>query len=475
MFDSLTDKFNSVFRSLSGRGRITEANISDAMREVRKALLEADVNYQVAQTFCKDVTKAAMGAEVINSLHPGQVMVKVVSDELTKLMGPVDSKIYYVSPGPTVILLAGLQGGGKTTTAGKLAKYIQAQGKRPLLVADDLQRPAAIQQLQVLGEQVGVDVYTEETKDPVRVAKGALKHATKNGHDVVVLDTAGRLHIDEEMMAEIERVAKAVTPHQIYLVCDAMMGQDAVNSAKEFNERLELDGIILTKLDGDARGGAALSVKAVTGKPIKFVGMGEKLDKLEAFHPDRMASRILGMGDVVTLVEKAQEHFEAEEAEKLQRKMAKGTFGFDDFLKQMSAVKKMGGVKDMMKMLPGMGEQIKDVDFDGKEMRQMEAMVYSMTLKERKDPDLIDPSRRRRIAAGAGVQPNDVSGLVKTFKRSRDMMKSLSGGGFGGIRGLLSGGFNIDAMSQAMTSGRKIKQRSKRKKVSRRKVGRKRR
>ncbi|MCH8216918.1 MAG: signal recognition particle protein, partial [Planctomycetes bacterium] len=403
------------------------------------------------------------------------VMVKVVSDVLTKLMGPVDSKIYYVSPGPTVILLAGLQGGGKTTTAGKLAKYIQAQGKRPLLVADDLQRPAAIQQLQVLGEQVGVDVYTEETKDPVRVAKGALKHATKNGHDVVVLDTAGRLHIDEEMMAEIERVAKAVTPHQIYLVCDAMMGQDAVNSAKEFNERLELDGIILTKLDGDARGGAALSVKAVTGKPIKFVGMGEKLDKLEAFHPDRMASRILGMGDVVTLVEKAQEHFEAEEAEKLQRKMAKGTFGFDDFLKQMSAVKKMGGVKDMMKMLPGMGEQIKDVDFDGKEMRQMEAMVYSMTLKERKDPDLIDPSRRRRIAAGAGVQPNDVSGLVKTFKRSRDMMKSLSGGGFGGIRGLLSGGFNIDAMSQAMTSGRKIKQRSKRKKVSRRKVGRKRR
>ena len=475
MFDSLTDKFNSVFRSLSGRGRITEANISDAMGEVRKALLEADVNYQVVKTFCTDVTKAAMGAEVINSLHPGQVMVKVVSDELTKLMGPVDSTIYYVSPGPTVILLAGLQGGGKTTTAGKLAKYIQAQGKRPLLVADDLQRPAAVQQLQVLGEQVGVDVYTEETKDPVRVAKGALKHAKKNGHDVVILDTAGRLHIDEEMMAEIERVAKAVTPHQIYLVCDAMMGQDAVNSAKAFNERLELDGIILTKLDGDARGGAALSVKAVTGKPIKFVGMGEKLDKMEAFHPDRMASRILGMGDVVTLVEKAQEHFEAEEAEKLQKKMAQGTFGFDDFLKQMSAVKKMGGVKDMLKMLPGMGAQVEDVDFDGKEMRQMEAMVYSMSLKERKDPDLIDPSRRRRIAAGAGVQPNDVSGLVKTFKRSRDMMKSLSGGRFGGIRGLLSGGFNIDAMSQAMTSGKKIKQRSKRKKVARRKVGRKRR
>ena len=475
MFDSLTTKFNSVFRSLSGRGRISESNISDAMQEVRKALLEADVNYQVVKTFCKDVTQAAMGAEVITSLHPGQVMVKVVSDELTKLMGPVDSKIYYVSPGPTVILLAGLQGGGKTTTAGKLAKYIKSQGKRPLLVANDLQRPAAIQQLQVLGEQVGVDVYAEDSKDAVRVAKQALKHAKQSGHDVVILDTAGRLHIDEEMMAEIERLTKAVTPHQIYLVCDAMTGQDAVNSAKAFNERLELDGVILTKLDGDARGGAALSVKAVTGKPIKFVGMGEKLDKLEPFHPDRMASRILGMGDVVTLVEKAQEHFEADEAEKLQQKMAKGTFGFDDFLKQMSAVKKMGGIKDMMKMLPGMGAQVKDVDFDGKEMQQMEAMVYSMTLKERKDPNLIDASRRRRIAAGAGVQPNDVSGLVKTFKRSRDMMKSLSGGGFGGIRGLLSGGFNLDAMSQAMTSGKKIKQRSKRKKVARRKVGRKRR
>jgi len=469
VFDSLTDKFNAVFRSLSGRGRITEANISDAMREVRKALLEADVNYHVVKKFCKDVSDAALGAEVIKSLHPGQVMIKIVSDELTRLMGPVDSRIYFVSPGPTVIMLAGLQGCGKTTTAAKLGKYLLAKGKKPLLVADDLQRPAAIEQLRVLGEQTGIDVYTEDSKNAVRVAKQGLKYAKQNNHDVIVLDTAGRLHIDEDMMSEISDVAKAVTPHQIYLVCDSMTGQDAVNSAKEFNERLELDGVILTKLDGDARGGAALSVKAVTGKPIKFIGVGEKLDKLEEFHPDRMASRILGMGDVVTLVEKAQEHFEVEEAEKLQKKMAKGTFGFDDFLKQMNAVKKMGGVKDMLKMLPGVGAQMKDADFDGAEMRQMEAMVHSMTLVERKEPNLIDASRRRRIAAGAGVLPNDVASLVKTFKRSRDMIKAISGGGFGGVRSLLSGGFNMDAMSDAMTSGKKIKQRSKRKKVARRK------
>ena len=313
MFESLTEKFNSVFRSLSGRGRITEANISDAMREVRKALLEADVNYNVVKKFCKDVAQAALGAEVIKSLHPGQVMVKIVNDELTKLMGPVDTKIYFVSPGPTVIMLAGLQGGGKTTTAAKLAKYLVSKGKKPLLVADDLQRPAAIDQLIVLGQQLEIDVYSEQSKNPVKVARNSLRHAKENGHDVVVLDTAGRLHVDAEMMDEVANVAKAVTPHQIYLVCDAMTGQDAVNSAKEFNERLELDGVILTKLDGDARGGAALSVKAVTGKPIKFIGIGEKLDKLEEFHPDRMASRILGMGDVVSLVEKAQEHFDADE------------------------------------------------------------------------------------------------------------------------------------------------------------------
>ncbi|MHC4149174.1 MAG: signal recognition particle protein [Planctomycetota bacterium] len=469
MFETLTEKLNSVFRSLSGRGRITEANVSDAMRDVRKALLEADVNYNVVKEFCKDVTQAAIGADVIKSLHPGQVLIKIVNDELTKLMGPVDTRIYFVSPGPTVIMLAGLQGCGKTTTAAKLGKYLVDKGKKPLLVADDLRRPAAVEQLIVLGQQINIDVYSEDTKNSVKVAKNAVEHARKQGCDVVVLDTAGRLHIDEEMMAEAADVAKAVNPHQIYLVCDSMTGQDAVNSAKEFNDRLELDGVILTKLDGDARGGAALSVKAVTSKPIKFVGVGEKLDKLEEFHPERMAGRILGMGDVVTLVEKAQEQFEAEEAEKMQKKMAKGTFGFDDFLKQMQAVKKMGGIKDMLKMMPGAGGQIGDLDFDDGEIKQMEGIVHSMTLGERRQPDVIDSSRRRRIAAGAGVQPNDVSGLVKTFKRSRDMIKAVAGGSFGGFKNLLSGGFSMDTLSAAMSKGRKIKQRSKRKRLVRRK------
>ena len=468
MFESLSTKLNSVFRSLSGRGRITEANVSDAMRDVRKALLEADVNYHVVKQFCKDVMQAALGAEVIKSLHPGQVMVKIVHDELTRLMGPVDTRIYFVSPGPTVILLAGLQGTGKTTTAAKLGKYLVAKDKKPLLVADDLQRPAAIEQLKILGEQTGIEVYSEDSKDAVRVATDAVKYARQRGYDVVVLDTAGRLHIDEEMMTEVANVARAVNPHQIYLVCDAMTGQDAVNSAKEFNERLELDGVILTKLDGDARGGAALSVKAVTGKPIKFIGVGEKLDKLEEFHPERMASRILGMGDVVTLVEKAQEQLEAEEAEKMQKKLAKGSFGFDDFLKQMQAIKKMGGVKDMLKLIPGMGAQLDELDIDDGQMRRMEAIVQSMTLQERRRPEIIDSSRRRRIAAGSGTQPQDVSGLVKTFTRSRDMLRALSGGSLGGLKSLFSGGLNMGALAAAMGSGRKIKQRSKRKRVIKR-------
>jgi signal recognition particle subunit SRP54 len=469
VFESLTEKFNSLFRSLSGRGRITEANVGDAMHDVRKALLEADVNYNVVKQFCKDVRDAAIGAEVVKSLHPGQVMVKIVNDELIKLMGPVDTRIYFVSPGPTIILLAGLQGCGKTTTAAKLALYLVSKGRHPVLVADDLQRPAAIEQLKILGEQTNVPVYSDETtKDAVKVARAGVQYAKEHGQDVVVIDTAGRLHVDEEMMTQVADVAKAVTPHQIYLVCDAMTGQDAVNSAKEFNERLELDGVILTKLDGDARGGAALSVKAVTGKPIKFIGVGEKLDKLEEFHPDRMASRILGMGDVVTLVEKAQEQFNQEEALKMQQKMAKGSFGFDDFLKQMQAVKKMGGIKDMLKMMPGLGGQMDELDLDGAELKQMEAIVYSMTPDERRDPDVIDSSRRRRIASGCGMEPNDVSSLVKTFKRSRDMMKAISGGRFGGLKSLLSGGFSVEAMSAAMTRGRKIKQRSKRKRVIKR-------
>ncbi|MFZ9011155.1 MAG: signal recognition particle protein [Anaerohalosphaeraceae bacterium] len=471
MFDALTDKFNSVFRSLSGRGRITEANVSDALREVRKALLEADVNYQVTKQFCKDVKAAAMGAEVIQSLHPGQVLIKVVNDELTKLMGPVDPKIYYVSPGPTIVMMAGLQGSGKTTTAAKLAKLIgEKDSKKPLMVAVDLQRPAAIEQLCTLGEQLGVDVYKEDgVKDAVKVAKNGLKHAKKNGYDVVILDTAGRLHVDEAMMNEIAAVAKTVSPHQIYLVCDAMTGQDAVNSAKEFNERLELDGVILTKLDGDARGGAALSVKAVTGKPIKFIGVGEKLDNLEPFHPDRMASRILGMGDVVTLVEKAQEQFDEKQAQKMQTKMAKGTFGFDDFLKQMQSVRKMGGMSSMMKLIPGMGGAMKDMDVDDGEISKIEGIVHSMTTAERTDPDTIDASRRRRIARGAGRDVQDVAGLIKTFKRSREMMKAMAGGGgMGALKGMLGGGG--DLMS-AMAGGgmRKVKQRSKRKRQPRKK------
>ena len=468
MFESLTSKFNSVFRSLSGRGRITEANVSDAMREVRKALLEADVNYHVVKNFCKDVADAAIGAEVIKSLHPGQVMIKIVNDQLTKLMGPVDTNIYFVSPGPTIIMLAGLQGCGKTTTAAKLGKYLVEKGKKTLLVADDLQRPAAIEQLKILGQQTNIDVYTEDTTNSVRVAKNAVDHARKNGYDVVVLDTAGRLHIDQEMMTEAANIAKAVNPHQIYLVCDAMTGQDAVNSAKEFNTRLELDGVILTKLDGDARGGAALSVKAVTGKPIKFIGVGEKLDKLEEFHPDRMASRILGMGDVVTLVEKAQQQFDAEEAEKLQQKMAKGSFGFDDFLKQMQAVKKMGGMKDMLKMLPGTGGQLDDLDFDEHQLQQVEGIVHSMTLQERRDPDVIDSSRRRRIATGAGTDVQEVAGLVKTFRRSRDMMKALSGGKLAGLKSLFSGGLNMETLGAAMSAGKKFKQRSRRKRILKR-------
>ncbi len=466
MFEALTGKFNSVFKSLSGRGRITEANVSDAMREVRKALLEADVNYHVVKQFCKDCQAAAMGAEVVKSLHPGQVMVKVVNDELTRLMGPVDSKIYFVAPGPTVIMLAGLQGGGKTTTAAKLAKYLVGQGKKPLMVADDLQRPAAIDQLISLGEQLEIPVYSERITDAVKVAKNGIKQAKKIGCDVVVLDTAGRLHIDEEMMGEISNVAKAVNPHQIFLVCDAMTGQDAVNSAKEFNERLELDGVILTKLDGDARGGAALSVKAVTGKPIKFVGVGEKLDDLEEFHPDRMASRILGMGDIVSLVEKVQQEVDVEEAARMQKKMAKGSFGFDDFLKQMQTVKKMGGMGSMLKMLPGMGQQLAGMDIDEREIRQMEGIVHSMTARERSNPDIIDSSRRRRIAKGSGRRLQDVAGLIKTFKRSRDMMKTMSAGGMGGMKNLLSGKTD---MFGAMSGGRKIKQRSKRKRVIKRK------
>ena len=430
MFEALTDKFSDVFRRLSGRGRISIQNVRDAMTEVRQALLEADVHFQVVRKFCDDVVAKAIGTEVINSLHPGQLMVKIVHDELISLMGPVDTRVYYVSPPPTILMMAGLQGSGKTTTCGKLAKIILKQGKHPMLAACDLQRPAAVEQLSIVGEQAGVPVFRIEGEaNPVKVARKAIGFATDNECDVVIIDTAGRLHINEEMMKQAQDIAAAVRPHQIYLVCDAMTGQDAVNSAKEFNERLELDGVILTKFDSDARGGAALSIKEVTGKPIKFIGVGEKLDGLEEFHPDRMASRILGMGDIVSLVEKAQGQFDADQVAKMQEKMAKGRFNLEDFLVQMKQMKKMGPLKDILKLMPGMGQQMKEMQMDDGELASMEAIIHSMTPREREDPSLLEASRRRRIARGSGTDPQDVSGLVKSFNMAAGMMKQMAGMG----------------------------------------------
>ncbi|MEI7835485.1 MAG: signal recognition particle protein [Planctomycetota bacterium] len=395
MFESLTDKFNGMFRKLSGRGRITEANVQDAMQEVRRALLEADVNYQVAKDFCDRVTAKAVGTDVIQSLHPGQLMVKIVHDELVDLMGPVDSRIHFVSPPPTIIMMAGLQGSGKTTTCGKLAKLLIRQGKHPMLVACDLQRPAAVDQLTIVGESIGVPTYRPEGEtNPVRVARLGVEWAKANERDVVIVDTAGRLHVDEEMMRQAADIAQAVNPHQIYLVCDAMTGQDAVNSAREFNERLELDGVILTKFDSDARGGAALSVKAVTGKPIKFIGVGEKLDNLEEFRPEGMAGRILGMGDVVELARKATEQFDQEQADKMQAKMAKGLFTLDDFLEQMGKVRKMGPLKEILKLIPGMSGMMDELSGSEDEFQRMEGIIHSMTAGERNDPSVIEASRR---------------------------------------------------------------------------------
>ncbi|MDY7011295.1 MAG: signal recognition particle protein, partial [Planctomycetota bacterium] len=413
----------------------------------------------------------------IKSLHPGQLIVKIVQDELTALMGPVDSRIYYVSPPPTIVMMTGLQGAGKTTTCGKLAKYILAQGKRPLLAACDLQRPAAVDQLSIVGDQAGVPVFRIDGEaNPVKVARQAVISAGDNERDVVILDTAGRLHIDEEMMAQAADIAKAVNPHQIYLVCDAMTGQDAVNSAKEFNERLELDGVILTKFDSDARGGAALSVKAVTGKPIKFIGVGEKLQELEEFHPDRMAGRILGMGDVVTLVEKAQSAFDEAQAARMQQKMAKGKFTLDDFLVQMKQMRKLGPLKDMLKLMPGMGgDQLDAMQISGDEFESMEAIIHSMTAAEREAPNIVEASRRRRIARGSGTEPQDVSGMVKSFNMASGMMKQMAGMGtrdrmkFAQQMGQMGMGggmpkFKVKQRSKRLTK----KQRDKRKKKRRR-------
>jgi signal recognition particle subunit SRP54 len=441
MFDGLTDKFTGIFRSLSGKGKISEENIRESMRDVRVALLEADVNLQVVNDFVTKVTEKAIGTDVIKSLQPGQLMVKLCYDELVQLMGPVDTKIYTVSPGPTVIMLCGLQGSGKTTTAGKLALYLKHKGHQPMLVAADLQRPAAVEQLRVVGKTVDVPVYTDDTKiaphgqvpkgNAVGVCRAGIQQARELGRDIVILDTAGRLAIDEELMAELRDVNTALSPHQILLVLDSMTGQDAVESAKRFNQQLELDGLILTKLDSDTRGGALLSAKVVTGKPIKFLGIGEKLERLEEFRPEGMAQRILGMGDVVGLVNEAMEKFDLEEQEKLQAKMAKGQFTFEDFINQMKQIRKLGPIGKIMGMLPGMGELAKTANLSGGQiegqMGKVEAIYNSMTKAERKDPDLIDGPRRRRIATGSGTQSVDVSLTIKQFTQARDMMRAMGG------------------------------------------------
>ncbi len=432
MFDALTDRLQGVFRGLRGRGRVSEENVVEVMREIRTALLEADVHLDVARAFCDEVKLKAVGAEVIKTLRPADVMVKIVHDELVSLMGPVDPKVPFITPGPTVLLMAGLQGSGKTTTCGKMARMLLERAKRPLMVAADLKRPAAIDQLEVIGGQIGVPVYTERGhQNTVKVCRNGISHARKTDHDVVILDTAGRLAIDQDMMDEVARIATTTNPQQIYLVIDAMTGQDAVNTAKVFNERLELDGIILTKFDSDTRGGAALSVKHVTGKPIKFIGVGEKMDALEEFHPDRIAGRILGMGDILTLVEQAQKQYDAGEAAKLEAKMKSGSFTLDDFLAQLRKMREMGPMKDVIKKVPGMSEALGDMDVDETEFERMEAAILSMTPKERTNPKIIDVSRRRRIARGAGCDPSDVSQLVKTFEPMRNMMKMMSGQSLG--------------------------------------------
>ncbi|MFH1748698.1 MAG: signal recognition particle protein [Planctomycetota bacterium] len=459
MFDQLSEKLNGVFRGIRGRGRISEANVREAMREVRTGLLEADVHVQVAREFCDECTRKALGMEVLNTLKPEQVMVKVVYDELVALMGPIETRIPFVSRPPTVILMAGLQGSGKTTTCAKLARYCMQKGKKPLMVAADLKRPAAIDQLEVLGEQVGVPVHVERGhQNAVKVCRNAVMASRKLDRDVVIMDTAGRLAIDEEMMAEVSKIADVTQPHQIYLVLDAMTGQDAVNTAKAFDERLELDGAILTKFDSDTRGGAALSVKRVTGKPIKFIGVGEKLEALEEFHPERIASRILGMGDIVSLVEKAQEQFDEKEALKQQEKMAKGAFGLDDFLGQLEKMRKMGPMKQILKMIPGMGSAMGDMEMPEEDLNRFKGIIHSMTAKERTNPEVIEASRRRRIARGAGVEAQDVSGLVKQFTQMRGMMKQMAGMGMRdrmrftqqlGQSGMLDG--NIPRMKKGST------------------------
>ncbi len=430
MFDNLSEKLDKALHVLKGHGSITEVNVAETLKEVRRALLDADVNFKIAKEFTNTVKEKALGQNVLTTLQPGQLMVKLVKDELTELMGG-DAEGINLSGNPTVILMSGLQGSGKTTFSGKLANYLKTKKtKKPLLVACDVYRPAAINQLHVVGDQIGVEVFSDEgNKNPVQIAQNAIAHAKRNGFNVVIIDTAGRLAVDEEMMTEIANVHKAVNPHETLFVVDAMTGQDAVNTAKAFNDRLNFDGVILTKLDGDTRGGAAISIKSVVNKPIKFIGTGEKMDAIDVFYPNRMADRILGMGDVVSLVERAQEQYDEEEARKIQKKIAKNQFGFDDFLSQIQQIKKMGSMKDLVGMIPGAGKALKDVDIDDDSFKHIEAIIHSMTPEERSNPTLINSSRKKRIGKGSGTSVQEVNQLMKQFNQMSKMMKMMQGGG----------------------------------------------
>ena len=428
MFENLSERLERSFKILKGEGKITEINVAETLKDVRRALLEADVNFKVAKQFTDEVKAKAMGQNVINAIKPGELMVKIVHDELARLMGG-DTAQVNLSGNPTVILMSGLQGSGKTTFSGKLARKLKSeQGKRPLLVACDVYRPAAIDQLKVLAEQIGVPVYTEDgNKNPVEIAENAIRHAKANHLDLVIIDTAGRLAVDEQMMQEIAAIKKAVKPQETLFVVDSMTGQDAVNTAKEFNDRLDFDGVVLTKLDGDTRGGAALSIRTVVTKPIKFVGTGEKLDALDLFHPSRMADRILGMGDIVSLVEKAQNAYDEKQARELQRKIAKNQFNFHDFLQQIQQIQKMGNLKELASMIPGVGKAIKDIDIDDNAFKGIEAIIRSMTEEERQHPEIINGSRRKRIAKGSGTDIQEVNRLIKQFEEARKMMKAVTG------------------------------------------------
>ncbi len=428
IFSSLSERLNHIFSKLTKHGRLTELEIKTAMREVRVALLEADVNIQVAKKFCADVSEKAVGQEILKSLNPAQQVIKIVNEELIALMGSQNAKLIVSPKPPTVIMMCGLQGAGKTTLCGKLAVLLKKSGKKPLLVAGDIYRPAAITQLQVVGKNAGVEVFEKGTQDPVKTAKEAVDYARSMGYDTVIIDTAGRLEIDEKLMQELERIKAAVDVSEILLTVDSMMGQVAVNVAKTFNERLEVTGIVLTKLDGDTRGGACLSIKAVTGKPIKFIGVGEKLTDLEYFYPDRMASRILGMGDVLTLIEKAQEAVTEEQAKKLQKKMLENAFTLEDYLEQFESMKKMGGAQALVSMMPGLSNKIKDGDIDEKKLERTKAIILSMTRKERVDPSIINSSRKKRIAAGSGTTVQEINQLLKQFDQTKQLIKQLKGG-----------------------------------------------